>query len=115
MALPPLEDFHREREAGNARILEHAGLQTKRLMNVDGAVYKDGALDAKAKELLGLVASLVLRCDDCISYHVVRAHEEGATAEELEETMAIGYTVGGSIVIPHMRRAWERWEQLQGA
>ncbi len=106
------ELFDRERTEGNDRILAHAGTQTKRLMNLDSAVYREGALDAKTKELLGFVASLVLRCDDCIAYHLYRCHELGVTGEEMEEAMVIGYTIGGSITVPHMRRAWARWDEL---
>jgi AhpD family alkylhydroperoxidase len=113
--IPPLHEYHADREAGNELILKNASTSMKRLMNLDTMAYKDGALDAKTKELLGLVASTVLRCDDCISYHTVKCHELGVSIEEYEETMTIAYIVGGSIIVPHLRRAFERWEQLEEA
>jgi AhpD family alkylhydroperoxidase len=113
MDIPSLEHYHKNREEGNELILKHAGTSMKRLMNLDVMAYKDGALDGKTKELLGLVASTVLRCDDCISYHTIKCHELGTTSEEYEETMTIAYVVGGSIVVPHLRRAFARWEQLE--
>ncbi len=115
MDIASLDQYHKDREEGNERILKHAGTSMKRLMNLDVMAYKDGALDGKTKELLGLVASTVLRCDDCISYHTVQCHELGVTAEEYEEAMTIAYIVGGSIVVPHLRRAFARWEQLDTA
>ena len=80
--------------------------------NYSGQVYREGALPARVKEMLGLVASLVLRCDDCIKYHTIRCHEEGVSIEEMEEALSIGLIVGGSIVIPHLRRAFEAWDEL---
>lgn len=115
MSISSLDHYHAEREAGNERILAHAGTSMKRLMNLDVMAYKDGALDGRTKELLGLVASTVLRCDDCISYHTVKVHELGVTTAEYEEAMTIAYIVGGSIVVPHLRRAFERWEQLEAS
>ena len=113
MDISSLEQFDADRREGNDLVMKHAGLQLKRLYHIDSEAYKDGALPAKTKELLGLVASLVLRCDDCITYHILQCHKEGVTAEELEEAITIGYVVGGSIVVPHMRRAFARWEQIQ--
>ena len=113
MDISTLEQWEKDREEGNDLILKNASLQMKRLMNIDTMAYKEGALSVKTKELLGLTASLVLRCDDCITYHIRRCHEEGVTSEELEEAILVGYVVGGSIVVPHMRRAFARWEQLQ--
>ena len=107
-----LDDFRAYRERMNARLLETGTVNTKRFFNLDTAAYRDGALDARTKELLGLVASLVLRCDDCIAYHVIRALEEGADADQLAETLDIGLVVGGSIVIPHVRRARELLDEL---
>lgn len=108
------DDFHAFRNALNERILGSgpAGrpggtLVTKRFFTLDTKAYEDGALDARTKELLGLVASAVLRCDDCIAYHIDRCVELGATDEELWETLDIALIVGGSIVIPHLRRAIE--------
>ncbi|HDQ71891.1 MAG TPA: carboxymuconolactone decarboxylase family protein [Chloroflexi bacterium] len=106
------EQFKEEREALNEIVMKYASLNVKRFYNLDTRVYQEGALSSKTKELLGLVASLVLRCDDCIKYHVIRSHEVGVTSEELEEALAIGLTVGGSITIPHLRRALQAWDEL---
>ncbi|ODN30923.1 carboxymuconolactone decarboxylase family protein [Fervidobacterium thailandense] len=100
-----LEEFKKFREEMNKEILERGTLNTKRFWALDGAVYKDGALDSKTKELMGLVASLVLRCDDCITYHMIRCAQLGVTDEEFFETFDIALIVGGSITIPHVRRA----------
>ena len=107
-----IEKFQTERERLNEIVMKYAQLEMKRFWSLDGQVYRDGALPAKFKEMLGLVASLVLRCDDCIKYHIIRCHDEGVTNEELEEAMSIGLIVGGSIVIPHLRRAFEAWDEL---
>jgi AhpD family alkylhydroperoxidase len=103
-----LSEFEAYRERMNRRILEekdHVGI--KRFFNLDSAAYRDGALDAKTKELLGLVASMVLRCNDCIDYHLLRCVEAGYTDEELDDAMNVALVVGGSIVIPHLRHAVE--------
>jgi AhpD family alkylhydroperoxidase len=110
-----LAEFRAFRERLNTRILGENNLVINRFFNLDGRAYDAGALDVKTKELLGLVASLVLRCDDCITYHLVRCAEEGVTREEVFETMSIGLIVGGSIVIPHLRRAVDRWDELTAA
>jgi len=107
------EAFRAERARLNETLLQHANLTTKRCLALDGDAYQDGALPRKAKELLGLVASLVLRCEDCITYHVVQAWEAGATGEELMEAMTIALVVGGSIVIPHLRRAAGLLDELE--
>jgi len=99
------EDFTKFRQDMNARILEEGGLEIKRFFGLDERVYHPGALDAKTKELMGLVSSLVLRCDDCVTYHIVQALDKGATKSELYETFSVGLVVGGSIVVPHLRRA----------
>jgi len=108
-----LEEFKRYREQMNERILASGNLQIKRFFNLDTRAYEDGALSAKFKELLGLVASLVLRCDDCITYHVVRCVEEGVIDSEFFEAFNVGLVVGGSITIPHLRRAVERLEECR--
>jgi len=108
-----LEEFRRFRERMNAEILGENNLVVNRFFALDGRAYEAGALDVKTKELLGLVASLVLRCDDCITYHVIRCREEGVTRAEAFEAMSIGLIVGGSIVIPHMRRAVARWSEVE--
>jgi AhpD family alkylhydroperoxidase len=107
-----LEEFRRFRERMNERILEAGNLEIKRFFALDTRTYEPGALDAKTKELLGLVASMVLRCDDCVTYHVVRCKEEGVTDDEFFETFSVGLVVGGSIVIPHLRRAVDTLDTL---
>jgi AhpD family alkylhydroperoxidase len=108
-----LEEFRKFREKMNERILAADNLEIRRFFALDSRAYEAGALDSKTKELLGLVASMVLRCDDCITYHVVRCLEEGATEQEVFETFSIGLVVGGSIVIPHLRRAVATLDELQ--
>ena len=109
-----LTEFRAFRERMNARILEAGNLEIKRFFALDTRCYEPGALDAKTKELLGLVASLVLRCDDCITYHVIRCKEEGVTDAEFFDTFSVGLVVGGSIVIPHLRRAVDMLDRLNG-
>jgi AhpD family alkylhydroperoxidase len=108
-----LEAFRAFRERMNERILGENHLVVNRFFALDGRAYEAGALDVRTKELLGLVASLVLRCDDCITYHLVRCREEGISRAECFDTLAIGLIVGGSIVIPHLRRAVDRWDELE--
>src|SRR5690606_40151749 len=103
-----LNEFRAFRERMNDRLLGADNLDIKRFFALDSRVYEDGALPARTKELLGLVASLVLRCDDCITYHIIRCVEEGITDEEFFEAFSVGLVVGGSIVIPHLRRALAR-------
>jgi len=107
-----VDEFRAERAELNELVLRHAGREIKRFFNLDAGVYREGALPAKTKELLGLVASLVLRCDDCVTYHLLRCREEGVTEEELQEALAVGLIAGGSITIPHLRRAFRVWEDL---
>ncbi len=107
-----LETFHAYREQMNARILETGNLETKRFFALDSRTYEDGALSARTKELLGLVASAVLRCDDCITYHLVQAARAGITRSEMVEALNVALIVGGSIVIPHLRRAYETIDEL---
>ena len=104
-----LEEFEHFRKKMNEIIHQKGNLVTKRFFNLDSRTYEQGALDVKTKELLGLVASTVLRCDDCITYHIIRCIQEGITEEEFFEAMNVGLIVGGSIVIPHMRRAVNRF------
>ena len=110
-----IEEWQREREVLNEKVMDMAGLEIKRFFSLDGQTYREGALPAKTKELLGLVASLVLRCDDCILYHTIRCKEEAVTTPEFQEACSVGLIVGGSIVIPHLRRAFARWEELNPA
>ena len=112
-AASALEEFRVFRERMNREILDENNLVVNRFFALDGRAYEAGALDVKSKELLGLVASLVLRCDDCVTYHLIRCREEGVTRAEIFETLSIGLIVGGSIVIPHMRRAVDRWSELE--
>lgn len=107
-----VEEFNEYRERMNEVILGKKNKVINRLFNLDTNAYQEGALNLKTKELLGLVASLVLRCDDCVKYHLGKCHEEGVTTEELYETLSIGSIVGGTIVIPHLRRASEYWDEL---
>ena len=109
-----LDEFRKFRERMNAEILGENNLVINRFFALDTHTYEAGALDVKTKELLGLVASLVLRCDDCVTYHLVRCAEEGVTRSEIFESLSVGLVVGGSIVIPHMRRAVDRWNELEG-
>ncbi|MHA1990961.1 MAG: carboxymuconolactone decarboxylase family protein [Candidatus Hodarchaeales archaeon] len=106
-----LKEFQHYREKMNKAILEQGNIVTKRFFNLDSKGYEEGALDVKTKELLGLVASTVLRCDDCITYHIIRSIQENVNQEEFFEAMNIALIVGGSIVIPHFRRAVERFNE----
>ncbi len=99
------DEFTARRESGNAALLDTKSLAIKRFVGLDKTVYADGALSTKSKELLGLVASAVLRCNDCIDYHLQRCVQEGYSKEELDEAMSVALMVGGSIVIPHARHA----------
>ncbi len=108
-----VETFKAERERLNEIVLSYAGIETKRFFSLDGQVYREGALPKKVKELLGLVASLVLRCDDCVLYHLIQCYGEGVTDAELEEALSIGLIVGGSITIPHLRRAYRAWDEMK--
>ncbi len=108
-----VQEFNDYRTKMNERILSQDNLVIKRLFNLDTNTYADGALNVKTKEMLGLVASMVLRCDECIKYHLGKCKDEGVTTAEVFEVFAIANIVGGTIVIPHLRRAVEYWEQLQ--
>ena len=107
-----VQDFNSYREKMNEKILHADNLVLKRLFNLDTNTYQEGALPVKTKEMLGLVASMVLRCDDCVKYHLGKCHEEGITTAEIFEVFAVANIVGGTIVIPHTRRAVEYWEEL---
>ena len=100
-----LDDFERSRSVMNDRIFEIGHLGINRFFSLDSACYRDGALDGRTKELLGLVASLVLRCDDCVDYHLVQCVEIGWSDDEIHDALNVGLVVGGSIVIPHLRHA----------
>ncbi|PWK92783.1 carboxymuconolactone decarboxylase family protein [Fulvimonas soli] len=107
-------EFTAFRQRMNERILAEDNQVVRRFFALDTQTYKPGALDVKTKELLGLVASLVLRCDDCISYHVAQCKDAGVTREEFFEAFGVGLVVGGSIVIPHLRRAVDFLDRLEG-
>lgn len=107
-----VDEFNEYRAKMNEVILSKNNLVMKRLWNLDTNTYEAGTLDVKTKEMLGLVASMVLRCDDCIKYHLGKCHEQGVTTEQLYEVFAVANIVGGTIVIPHTRRAAEYWEEL---
>ena len=108
-----VEEFNEGRTKGKVAIMAGDNLVLKRLFNLDTNTYTEGALPVKTKELLGLVASMVLRCDDCIKYHLGKCYENGVTKAEVFETFAVANIVGGTIVIPHTRRAAEYWEELE--
>ena len=108
-----IEQFQKFRTAINEKILSSDNLNIKRFFSLDGAAYKDGALSAKTKELMGLAASMVLRCDDCITYHILQCAEHGVNKDEFLEAFNVALIVGGSITIPHVRRAVEVLEELE--
>lgn len=108
-----LDEFREYRERMNRRLLSAGHLGIKRFFNLDTAAYRDGALDGRTKELLGMVASMVLRCNDCIDYHLDRCVEAGWSDEELQDAFNVALVVGGSIVIPHLRHAVDTLDQLR--
>jgi AhpD family alkylhydroperoxidase len=109
----PVKEFNAYREKMNAQILSDNNTVIKRIFNLDTNAFKEGALDATTKELLGLVASAVLRCDDCIKYHLEKCHKEGLSREKIVEALSIATLIGGTIMIPHLRRAYEFLEALE--
>jgi AhpD family alkylhydroperoxidase len=109
----PVQEFNDYRSKMNEKLAADNNKIVKRIFNLDTNAYAEGALDVKSKELLGLVASAVLRCDDCIKYHLETSYKEGITKEQMMEAMGIATLVGGTIVIPHLRRAYEFWEALE--
>lgn len=108
-----VKDFNDYRAKMNDKILSDNNKIIKRIFNLDTNAFTAGALDVKTKELLGLVASTVLRCDDCVKYHLESCYKEGLYKEEVMETLSIATLIGGTIVIPHLRRAYEYWEALE--
>lgn len=106
-----VEQFQKERTAYNEVLAKYANSSQKRFYGIDQATYEAGHLDKKTKELLGFVASLVLRCDDCILYHLIECQKAGVNSDELAESVSIGLLVGGSITIPHVRRAMKVWDE----
>jgi AhpD family alkylhydroperoxidase len=112
IAMNLVDQFNSYRSRMNEKILTADNLILKRLFNLDTNAYQEGTLDVKSKELIGLTCSLVLRCDDCVKYHLGRCKEVGFTTAEVHEAMGVATLVGGTIVIPHLRRAFEFWEEL---
>jgi len=108
-----LKEFQEYREKMNAKILASRNIEINRFFNLDTKAYRPGALPSKTKELLGLVASTVLRCNDCITYHIIRCVEEGVTDAEFFEALNVALVVGGSMIIPHMRKAVEMLEECR--
>ena len=108
-----VDDFNDYRTRMNERILDADNKVLKRIFNLDTNAFAPGALDVKTKEMLGLVSSMVLRCDDCVRYHLGKCHDEGVSTEQMFEIFSIANLIGGTIVIPHLRRAVEYWDTLQ--
>ena len=109
-----VEEFNDYRQKMNDKLLSNDNKVIKRIFNLDTNAFKPGHLDVKTKELLGLVASAVLRCDDCVKYHLESCFKQGCSKEEVMETLSIATLIGGTIVIPHLRKAYEYWELLEG-
>ncbi|HCM77794.1 MAG TPA: carboxymuconolactone decarboxylase family protein [Cytophagales bacterium] len=108
-----VKQFNEYRSKMNEKILASESLIIKRIFNLDTNAYAEGALDVKSKELIGLTCSLVLRCDDCVKYHLGKCKDLGFSTAEVNEAMGVATLVGGTIVIPHLRRAYEYWEELK--
>jgi AhpD family alkylhydroperoxidase len=108
-----IEEFNAYRSKMNERIMDSDNLVIKRFFNLDTNTYAEGALEVKTKEMIGLACSMVLRCDDCIKYHLGKSYEAGLGRKEIFEVFSIALVIGGSIVIPHLRRAVEYWEELE--
>ena len=108
-----IEEFNDYRSKMNERILDEDNKVIKRFFNLDTNTYAEGELDVKSKEMIGLACSMVLRCDDCIKYHLGKSYEAGVGRKEVFEVFSIAMVIGGSIVIPHLRRAVEYWEELE--
>jgi AhpD family alkylhydroperoxidase len=108
-----VQDFNDYRSKMNEKIMDSESLIIKRIFNLDTNAYSEGHLDVKSKELIGLTCSLVLRCDDCVKYHLGKCKEVGFSSAEVQEAMGVATLIGGTIVIPHLRRAFEYWEELQ--
>jgi AhpD family alkylhydroperoxidase len=108
-----IKEFREYRLMMNERLLAMDNKVIKRIYNIDTNTYLEGALSTKVKEMLGLVSSMVLRCDDCVKYHLEQCFQQGMTRDELGEVFAVANLIGGTIVIPHTRRALEYWEELE--
>ena len=108
-----VEEFNDYRSKMNDKILSGQNKTIKRIFNLDTNTFSDGKVDKKSKEMIGLACSMVLRCDDCVRYHLSVCHQLGMTQDEIEEVFSIATLIGGTIVIPHLRRAYEFWEELE--
>lgn len=108
-----VKEFNDYRDKMNNKILSSDNLIIKRIFNLDTKAFTGGALDKKTKEMIGLTSSLTLRCDDCVKYHLIRCKEVGFTGEEVYEAMSVACLIGGTIVIPHLRRAFEFWKEIE--
>jgi len=108
-----IEEFNDYRSKMNERILSEDNIVIKRFFNLDTNTYAEGEIDVKTKEMIGLACSMVLRCDDCIKYHLGKSFEAGVGRKEVFEVFSIAMVIGGSIVVPHLRRAVEYWEELE--
>lgn len=108
-----IEKFESNREMLNDLVMKYSGKNIKRFYGLDSSVYRDGELPKKTKELIGLVSSFVLRCEECIKFHLNNCRLEGVTDAELEEALAIGLIIGGSITIPELRSAFKYWDELK--
>lgn len=108
-----VDEFEAYRSKMNDKLMKENNKVIKRIFNLDMNSFAEGSLDKKTKELLGLVASLVLRCDDCVKYHLESSYKSGWTKDQVMEALSIGTLVGGTIVIPHLRRAYEFWEGIE--
>ena len=108
-----MDEFLKRREALNETLTQRSDLLMKRFLRLDTVAYEEGVLEERVKEMLGLVASLVLRCDACVAYHLNRCYEKGLSFEAVREVLGVGLVVGGSITIPHLRRAMALWESME--
>jgi AhpD family alkylhydroperoxidase len=113
MSRDEINEFKANREKLNELVMKYSGQNIKRFYGLDSAVFRDGALPRKTKELIGLVASLVLRCEECVQFHINNCYDANVTDNELEEALAIGLIIGGSITIPELRRTFKLWDELK--
>lgn len=113
MSKKQVAKFFEERKRFNDIVIKYSSERIKKFYSLDAHIFQEGVLSRKIKELMGLVASLVLRCDECITYHIMQCYDNHVTTEELEEALSIGLIVGGSITIPHIRRVFAQWDELR--
>lgn len=115
MTKKTIHNFMEERKKLNEIVMKHCGDKIKKFYSLDAQVYQSGVLSKKTKEMLGLVASLVMRCGECIDYHLLQCYEQGVTIDELGEVLSIGLIIGGSITIPHIRKVFASWDELNNS